>query len=183
MGIFFTSDLHIGHNKDFIWQARGFNSIEEHDTTILKNWNSIITPDDTVFILGDLCMSGNEYEWNRIYKCLNGHIKFVHGNHDTDKKILRYTEDYNMEDLGYGFIYRIAKKKKFLLTHYPTIVTNINEENKFFVNLCGHSHTQNKFIDMDKGAIYHVELDAHNCMPVSLEQIIRDIEKFKGEKF
>ena len=39
---YFTSDLHIGHDKDFIWKARGFNSIEEHDTQILKNWNSII---------------------------------------------------------------------------------------------------------------------------------------------
>lgn len=57
---YFTSDLHIGHDKDFLYKPRGFDSIEQHDTAIVKRWNDIVTPDDTVYILGDLCMSGNE---------------------------------------------------------------------------------------------------------------------------
>lgn len=35
--IWFTSDLHFGHNKSFLYEPRGFNSIEEHDATIIKN--------------------------------------------------------------------------------------------------------------------------------------------------
>ena len=77
--VYFTSDLHIGHDKDFIWKARGFNSIEEHNTQILLNWNSVVTYEDTVYILGDLCMGGNEKEWNRIYKNLNGDKIFIIG--------------------------------------------------------------------------------------------------------
>ena len=53
---FFTADLHIGHIQPFLWQRRGFSSIEEHDITILKNWNSTVSPNDNVYILGDLCM-------------------------------------------------------------------------------------------------------------------------------
>ena len=64
---YFTSDLHIGHDRDFIWKARGFSSIEEHDTEILKRWNSIVQPEDTVYILGDLCLGRDESEWNRIF--------------------------------------------------------------------------------------------------------------------
>ena len=34
--IYFTSDLHFNHNKDFIYQARGFENIEEHNKTIVE---------------------------------------------------------------------------------------------------------------------------------------------------
>ena len=100
----FTSDLHI---------------VEEHDTQILLNWNAIISPEDTVYILGDLCMGGNEAQWNRIYKVLNGNKKFIWGNHDTTKKIERYINEYKMEDLGLASLYRYSKKRNFYLSHYP----------------------------------------------------------------
>ena len=107
---YFTSDLHIGHDKDFIWKSRGFNSIEEHDTQILKNWNNTVNYDDTVYILGDLCMSGNEKEWNRIYENLNGEKIFIIGNHDTSNKIDKYIFDYDMECQGFATLYRYSKK-------------------------------------------------------------------------
>ena len=176
---YFTSDLHIGHDKSFIWQARGFNSIEEHDTQILLRWNATVSPEDTVYILGDLCMGGNEPEWNRIYKVLNGHKKFIHGNHDTLTKIERYINEYNMKDLGLAAIYKYSKKKKFYLSHYPTLVDN-HENDKFFWNLSGHTHSKSLFHN-GSGCIYNVAMDAHNCTPVSIEQIIKDIEKYKIE--
>ncbi len=176
----FTSDLHIGHDKDFIWHARGFNSIEEHDTQILIRWNSIISPEDTVYILGDLCMGGNESEWNRIYKNLNGNKNFVWGNHDTSKKIEKYITEYNIKDLGLASLYRYSKKRNFYLSHYPTLVGN-HEEEKFYWNLSGHTHSSDSF-ENGKGCVYNVAMDAHDCMPVSIETIIKDIEKYR-QKF
>lgn len=35
--IWVTSDLHIGHNKEFVYKERGFQSIEEHDSALLSN--------------------------------------------------------------------------------------------------------------------------------------------------
>ena len=29
MAIYFTSDLHLAHDKDFVWKARGFNNVNE----------------------------------------------------------------------------------------------------------------------------------------------------------
>ena len=37
--IWITSDLHLQHDKPFIYEARGFSSIQEHDEAIIKNWN------------------------------------------------------------------------------------------------------------------------------------------------
>ena len=173
----FTSDLHIGHDREFIWKARGFSSIEEHDTQILLRWNAAVSPEDTVYILGDLCMGGNESEWDRIYKNLNGDKKFIHGNHDTTKKIERYVNKYNIEDLSLATIYNYSKKRKFYLSHYPTMVGNYEEKN-FFWCLSGHTHSIDPFENGDK-CIYNVAMDAHNCTPISIEQIIKDIEKYR----
>ena len=44
--IYFTSDTHFSHDKDFIYSPRGFNSLEEEETTLISNWNSIVTNED-----------------------------------------------------------------------------------------------------------------------------------------
>ena len=35
-----------------------------------------------------------------------------------------------------------------------------------------------KFVDIDKGAIYHCEMDAHNCYPILLDDVIADIKNY-----
>lgn len=175
--VYFTSDLHIGHDKDFIWRPRGFSSIKEHDTEIIKRWNSIVDVDDTVYILGDLCMGGNEEEWDRVYKNLKGIKVVIGGNHDTNNKLKRYQYEYGMTYFGLAYLYKYNKKKMFYLSHYPTLVGNF-EEKRFFYNLSGHTHSPNKF-EFGQYSIYNVAMDAHNCTPVSIEQIIKDIEEYK----
>lgn len=171
-----TSDLHIGHDKDFIWGARGFSSIEEHDLAILKTWNHIVKPEDTVYILGDLCLGHDHDEWDRVYKNLNGHIKFIRGNHDTDNKIARYISEYGMEYLGLAYYYRYSKNRNFLLSHYPTLVGNY-DDTKFLWNLSGHTHASGVFQN-GTSCVYNVAWDAH-YRPISIEQIIKDIEKYR----
>ena len=175
--IFFTSDLHIGHDKEFIWKNRGFTSIEDHDTAILKNWNDTIMSGDTVYILGDLCLGQNEKEWNRVYKNLNGDKYFIRGNHDTNNKISKYVEEYNIKDLGYANIIKYNKKWSFYLCHYPTFTENPYEPHKNpVINLFGHTHQNSNFF-INNYYMYHVGLDSHNLTPVSIEQIIEDISK------
>ena len=40
--IYFTSDLHLDHDKDFIYKERGFEDIHSHNFAILNNWNSFL---------------------------------------------------------------------------------------------------------------------------------------------
>lgn len=176
---YFTSDLHIGHDKPFLYEPRGFSSIEEHDKEILKKWNEVVWPEDNVYILGDLCMNGDEKEWNKIFYNLNGNKFFIHGNHDTTNKINRYINEYKITDLGLCSIYHYNKRKKFILSHYPMIVGNFKEE-KFFWCLSGHTHNKSPF-QFGWGCIYNVAWDAHG-KPVSIDNIIKDIEKYKQLK-
>lgn len=57
--VWITSDLHIGHNKDFVYRDRGFDSIEEHDEKLVRNWNELVGQDDVVYILGDVMLKHN----------------------------------------------------------------------------------------------------------------------------
>lgn len=170
--IYFTSDLHFCHNKSFLYEPRGFNSIEEHDETVIKNWNNIITPDDEIYLLGDIMLGDNE----RGIECLrrlNGKIHIILGNHDTDTRIKLYESCFNVVEIAYAKEIKIGKNY-FWLCHYPTCVGNFDDHKKIWC-LCGHSHTQDKFIDIDKKC-YHVELDCHNNCPIELNTILQDIK-------
>ena len=116
--IYFTSDLHIGHDKEFIWKERGFSSIEEHDKEILKRWNEKITSEDTVYILGDLALGQNENEWDNIFYNLNGDIFFIQGNHDTNRKICLYQSRYIMDYKGAGYFWKYGKRLKTKAAKY-----------------------------------------------------------------
>ena len=48
MAIYFTSDLHLGHDRDFVWGARGFENLEAMETAIVERFNSTVTDDDVV---------------------------------------------------------------------------------------------------------------------------------------
>lgn len=180
--IWLTSDLHLGHDKDFIWSPRGFKSVEEHDKAIIKNWNELVSWDDEVWVLGDLVL-GDSGAGCRKLNQLAGNIRIIYGNHDSATRIQMYA-NIRPTILGMGLAYILKYQGyNFYLSHYPTICTNGDKDKPLkrqIIGICGHSHTKNKFQDMDKGLIYHVELDAHDNKPILLDDIIEDIKNYKG---
>ena len=174
--IYVTSDTHFCHNREFLYGPRGFLSVGEMNAQLIHNWNSIVTFEDDVYLLGDL-MLNNDEEGARCIKQLNGHLHIAIGNHDTDNRIELYRSFYNVVEVQFG--YRLKYNGcHFLLTHYPTITSNFDYDKPMkarLFNLCGHSHTPDRFADWDKGGIYHTELDAHDNCPVSLDEVVTDI--------
>lgn len=49
---YFISDLHLGHKNVLKFDNRPFINIEEHDKTIIDNWNSKVNDNDDVYVLG-----------------------------------------------------------------------------------------------------------------------------------
>ena len=52
--IYFTSDLHFGHENVIRFNNRPFRDEREMSRVLITNYNSIVRPDDTVYLLGDL---------------------------------------------------------------------------------------------------------------------------------
>jgi calcineurin-like phosphoesterase family protein len=179
--IYFTSDLHLGHDQEFIWGARGFNSVAEMNEKIITRWNSRITKDDDVYVLGDLVMGGVENV--ELLKQLNGKIHIIYGNHDGPKKREAYAELENVVECGWANMIKY-KKYNFYLSHYPTITDNedigeIVSPKECVINLFGHTHQFDDFYDANDGynfRMYHVGVDSHDCFPVPIDEVIEEIK-------
>lgn len=184
--IYFTSDTHFSHNRSFLYEPRGFSSIEEHDETIIENWNKTVKPEDIVYLLGDLMLNDNESGIKKLNQ-LQGKIYYIRGNHCTDSRCELY-KNTNMIPLSGDFYTSWAAVQKingfnFYLSHYPTMTSyleNMAPLKQHLINLHGHTHSKNKFYQ-DIPFMYNVALDAHNNTPVSFDEIISDIEAKANE--
>lgn len=178
MNIWVTTDLHLYHNRDFLYEPRGFTSAESHAKAIVRNWNRIVQPEDIVYVLGD-CVLNDDAKGITMLKQLNGTKYLAIGNHDSDARLKRYEEAKIFADMQ--FAYRLTHKgMKLYLTHYPTMTGNFDSHNPTF-NISGHTHNQDKW-DLWEHGIYNAALDAHNNTPVNLDTIVSDIRTKLTEK-
>ena len=179
--LYFCSDLHLGHDKSFIYEPRGFNSMQENADTIFANFQETVSSEDDLYILGDLLVGFSSDMYVEYLTALPGKLHLLWGNHDSDRrKDFLSTLPNVVETLGCGATLRYGKWH-FLLSHYPTLTANYDDYDKPLKariwNLHGHTHSNNMYEFMDRGwQSYNVAVDAHNCYPVSIEQVIEDIK-------
>lgn len=81
MKIWITSDTHLDHRNIIRYCDRPFNSVEEMNEAIIKNWNERVGKDDLVIHLGDFC-KGDAEKIKEFRNKLNGIIILILGNHD-----------------------------------------------------------------------------------------------------
>ena len=174
--IWMTSDWHFGHGREFIWKARGFQSIEEMNNTIVTNHNSVVAPEDDVYVLGDLMLGDSEkgIEW---VKKLNGKLHIIRGNHDTDRRWKMYQNLLPNVVECQNAIYLKYNGYHFYLSHYPSLTGNLEKEalKQMTLNLYGHTHQMSNFYE-DRPYMYHVGVDSHACYPCRLDDIIGEMK-------
>ena len=145
---------------------------------IINNFIEVVKPDDELYILGDLVL-GNIEEGKKLLARIPGRVHVILGNHDSPAKIAFY------ESLGWDCQWGLCIKIGgyiILMSHWPTRTSNFNLKplKREVINLCGHSHTSDRFYHMDgNGICYHVELDAHNNYPVLFEDIIKELKEYE----
>lgn len=185
--IWLTSDWHFGHNREFIWKQRGYNSIGEMNDDFVRKHNEVVDADDEVFVLGDLILG--EPDNIEYVKKMNGKLHIVRGNHDTDNRWVAYANLPNVVEMN-NAIYFKYKKYHFYMSHFPTLTGNLQKEtiNQMTLNLFGHTHQQTNFYSSDDNDMfkieipymYHVGVDSHEGYPVLLDIIIKEMsDKFK----
>lgn len=178
--IFVCSDLHFNHDRQFIWGARGFNSIEEMNEAIIERHNSKVNPEDEVYVCGDLCLGGCvegiTARNQALIERLNGRIHIILGNHDTPARITMYAMCKNVEEIVYATMIHY-RGYHFYLSHFPTLTANLEKESlkQCTINLFGHSHQKDNFYN-DIPFMYHVGVDSHDCYPILLDDAIEEMK-------
>lgn len=193
---FVVSDCHFRHNKDFIWGRRGFQSVEEHDEGVIREWNSRVGEHD-VFHLGDFIFQDASGEKTLEYiKKLNFKRLYVlFGNHASGiKSIYKKTLEENFLLLEEVEIFPLVKKlgKKeliflpnlvevsigkhlFVLSHYPIISHNYQSKGSYMI--CGHSHGNCALTNKDSGKGRRLDVGIENFGgPISLRQVMEHLK-------
>lgn len=186
--IFLTSDLHFNHDREFVWKVRGYESVYEMNEAIVERFNSVVQPDDDVYILGDLCLGGGGpavlADNKALIERLNGRLHIIRGNHDTEPRVRMYAACANVVDVVKWADMLNYKGYHFYLSHFPTLTGNLEKESlkQCTCNLFGHTHQTTNF-HLDMPYLYHVGVDSHNCYPVSLDDIIQEMNNKVQECF
>lgn len=178
--IYFTSDLHLCHNKEFLYGDRGFTNPIDMNEVLIKNINDIVKEDDILYILGDLMLSDTDTGIEYMNKINCKDIRLIRGNHDSDDRVARYKNEIkNITSIDYSILFKY-NKIMFYLSHYPSVTRQPDDlpNKQGIINLYGHTHQKNMFYN-DNFYMYHVGLDSNGLKPISIDEIIENINKEK----
>lgn len=168
--IFYTADPHFGYEP--LVAGRPFENVAQMDEAMIAAWNSAVGPADTVYLIGDIGWNGGHVPC-RILARLNGRKHLIRGNHDTgflDAPLLyRYFEsvtDFLEIDDGQCHIF---------LSHYPMLYS---KPKGYMIH--GHLHGSGQFHEILAAMprVLNAGVDINGFMPVTLEQLIENNERF-----
>lgn len=133
MSVYFTGDTHFGHSNIRKWSEarKAFQTVEDMDETLIRNWNQTVRPEDTVWHLGD-------FSWGSVsvasyLRRLNGTIHLIFGNHD---KPARQSAHLFASAADYREIK--VDGQQITLCHYAMLTFNKSHYGAW--QLHGHSH-------------------------------------------
>ena len=176
--LFFTSDTHFSHANIMKFCGRPFKNVGEMNNTIIKNWNNVVGPEDTVFHLGDFAFGGLNV-WEPIREQLNGHIVLILGNHDFKQNIQNQERLDKMFELVTQQMYIEVEGQKVYLNHYPFLCYGgTYNKQKPTWQLFGHLHLKKGSTGLDTSRVeccfpyqYDVGVDLNGFTPLSWKQV------------
>ena len=75
--VFFISDLHFGHKYVIAFDRRPFRDVQEMETEMIRRWNAKVSPEDHVFVVGDMFGSVTSAHAGEIVHTLHGKIHLI----------------------------------------------------------------------------------------------------------
>lgn len=187
--MFFTSDTHFGHARIIELCSRPFKDVEHMNTEIVRRWNEMVHPQDTVFHLGDVAL-GKINESLPIVSRLNGYKILVNGNHDRpfmNAGKARYQEWHDVYSQVFDEVYYSTvvpfrlNEHKVMLSHFPydgdshdgDRFTDFRAVDEGIPLIHGHTHSNGRISRSKNGTLQiHVGMDAWDYRPVSKDEIL-----------
>ncbi|MCL2392913.1 MAG: metallophosphoesterase family protein [Oscillospiraceae bacterium] len=174
MATFFISDTHFGDSAIIDYCNRPFATVDEMNRALIGNWNSRVSNDDDVYIIGDVFYTGRGAAGHKdaiaIVEQLKGKLHLVAGNHDFPY----------LKKMDYHYLFADVDQVRYLrhdgedifMCHYP-----MTEWSGFYRgswHIYGHIHNHKNAAHMymknlDKALNAAVEII--NYMPVTFNEL------------
>ena len=122
------SDTHFFHENIGRYCSRPENWQE----LIIKNWNDLVSPDETVLHLGDFAL-GNKTNFDLLTGMLRGRLFLIQGNHDRISK--SYCETRGVTLIKNSLNVQLSDQMKLIFSHRPIVPLEDG-----WINLHGHIH-------------------------------------------
>ena len=168
MTIWFTSDTHYFHTNILKHANRAYLCVEDMNEDLIKRYNEVVKPKDTVYHLGDFSF-GNKKDTASVIRRLNGTIHLILGNHD---KVIKGSIKDMFESVSHYKEIKGPDKRKIILCHYAFRVWNGSHRGAW--NLHGHSHGTLEDLGIKQ---IDVGVDVHDMYPISMEEIEVEMSK------
>ncbi len=112
--IYFTSDLHLGHERSIEFNNRPFSNVDDMNETLIRNINEIVGSKDELWVLGDFTYKVDREKVRDLRNnILCKRVHLVNGNHDKDYSqdhIFQSVQHYKELKTPYGrFIFFITR--------------------------------------------------------------------------
>lgn len=161
--IFFTSDLHFFHHNIIRFCNRPYVDVDHMNWMLVKNWNSVVSNADTVWLLGDVSFGSPEKTLDLLGN-LNGKINLIPGNHDRKGRASQTPWEVRCNVYPPYHLVKYDRVNKFVLCHFPFASWESG-----YINLHGHSHGTypSKFMQHDVG------VDVNKYTPLHIEDAVK----------
>ena len=157
--VYFIADTHFGHRSILKYRPE-FESTYEHDELQIENWNNKVKKaHDIVWVLGDVVMKNELYDFDEIFRRLHGIIRIIVGNHDD----IHYYKTSPLLNKRFHLWTGLHSAYGHWLSHAPIHPQELRGKKNI------HGHVHNKTIPDDR--YINVCAEQVNYTPVSLEQI------------
>lgn len=145
---------------------------------LIKAWNNVVSPEDTVYQLGDLIFGGIK-RWKEILPQLNGKIIHCRGNHDSGKVVRNLAWEGYFHDYHEVGCYIKHEGYQMWLTHYPM---DIGLRAKKY-SISGHIHsTPNEMVNqINVGVDSALNSNRPFGQPISLEELIEHLDTIEPQ--
>lgn len=173
--IWFTSDLHLGHENIIGYSHRPFENAEAMGVAIIRGINDTVGAEDTLWVLGDVCMGRDKVGSCSAFlsQLVCQDVRLVKGNHDLKDGSLMleagFAEVYDLTQIGVGGRQRVT------LCHYPLLSWDKRAHGSMMLH--GHIHSEGMGYNEENrknGVLrYDVGVDANGYAPVSIDDIKR----------
>ena len=118
--IWLSSDHHFGHTNICQYTGRPFESTDHMNKALINNHNEMVDPNDTVILVGDMCM-GKIDETLPLIGELNGYKILVLGNHDRPFPTHKRSDEWFKKYSKYvdEMYLHMPFDKNMLVSHFP----------------------------------------------------------------